>query len=112
LISVTTWIRKNTHNKRGSSLDKEELKDLVKLSITGINALRTMHYSNPEFKSWIKRVKELLVKAYGEDSAEYRRFINAPGKFFVVRTETGMTEEYLRKLDCYENALNSLISEE
>jgi len=92
-------------------LDKEELKYLIKLSITGINVLRTMHYSNPEFKSWLNRVKELLVKAYGEDSAEYRHFINAPGKSFIVRTETGMTEEYLRKLDCYENALSSLINE-
>jgi hypothetical protein len=84
---------------------------MIKLSITGIDILRTMHYSNPEFKAWMKRVKELLIKAYGEDSSEYRHFINAPGKSFIVHTETGMTEEYLRKLDCYESALNSLLIE-
>jgi hypothetical protein len=92
-------------------LDKKELTDLIRLSITGIDVLRTMHYSNPEFKSWMNRVKELLIKAYGENSTEYRHFINAPGKSFIVRTETGMTEEYLRKLDCYESALKSFIGE-
>jgi hypothetical protein len=59
----------------------------------------------------MKRVTQLLKQAYGEDSPEYRRFVNAPGKSFIVRTETGMTEEYLRKLDCYETALKSLVYE-
>ncbi len=93
-------------------MDKKEQADLIKLSIDGINFLRTAHYSNAEFPIWKNRVTELLKKIYGEDSTEYRRFINAPGKAFIVRTETGMTEEYMRKLDCYETALNSLIYEE
>ncbi len=92
-------------------MDKQELTSLIKLSIDGINFLRTLHYSNHEFPAWMNRVKELLIKAYGENSTEYKRFINSPGKSFIVRTETGMTEEYLRKLDCYETALKSLIYE-
>ena len=92
-------------------MDKQEQTDLIKLSIDGINFLRTLHYRNGEFPSWMNRVKELLIKVYGENSTEYKRFINAPGKSFIVRTETGMTEEYLRKLDCYETALKSLIYE-
>ena len=93
-------------------MDKKEQTDLIKLSIDGINFLRTLHYSNREFPSWRTRVTELLAKLYGEDTVEYRRFVNAPGKSFIVRTETAMTEEYLRKLECYESALKSLIYEE
>ena len=92
-------------------MDKEERVKLINMSIDGINFLRTLHYRNAEFPAWMNRVKELLAKAYGENSVEYRRFINAPGKSFIVRTETGMTEEYLRKLDCYETALKSLVYE-
>jgi len=92
-------------------LDKAEQNQLIKLSIDGINFLRTLRYTNGEFPAWRNRVTELLKQAYGENSTEYRRFINAPGKSFIVRTETGMTEEYLRKLDCYETALKSLVVE-
>ncbi len=97
--------------ERGTKVDKAEQTQLIRLSIDGINFLRTLHHSNPEFPSWKNRVTELLKQVYGEDSIEYRRFVNAPGKAFVVRTETGMTEEYLRKLDCYETALKSLVYE-
>ena len=92
-------------------MDKEERGKLINMSIDGINFLRTLHYQNAEFPAWMKRVTELLEKAYGKESIEYRRFINSPGKSFIVRTETGMTEEYLRKLDCYETALKSLVYE-
>jgi hypothetical protein len=92
-------------------MDKQEQTDLIKLSIDGINFLRTLHYGNNEFPAWKNRVTELLIKIYGGDSVEYRRFINAPGKAFIFRTEKGMTEEYFRKLDCYESALKSLIDE-
>jgi hypothetical protein len=92
-------------------LDKEEQVKLITMSIDGVNFLRTLNFRNTEFPAWMARVKELLQKAYGEDSMEYRRFMNAPGKSFIVRTDTGMTEEYLRKLDCYETALKSLIYE-
>lgn len=99
------------NKKRGTKVDKAEQAQLIRLSIDGINFLRTLHYTNGEFPAWMKRVTELLKQAFGEDSAEYRRFVNAPGKAFIVRTETGMTEEYLRKLDCYETALKSLVYE-
>lgn len=92
-------------------MDKEEQVKLIKLAIDSINFLRTQHYMNGEFPAWRTRVSELLQKIYGEDSREYRRFTNAPGKSFVVRTETGMREEYQRKLDCYETALESLVEE-
>lgn len=92
-------------------MDKEEQVKLITMSIDGVNFLRTLNFRNTEFPAWMARVKELLQKAYGEDSMEYRRFMNAPGKSFIVRTDTGMTEEYLRKLDCYETALKSLIYE-
>jgi hypothetical protein len=57
-------------------------------------------------------VTQVLERIYGKDSAEYRRFVNAPGKAFIIRTETAQIEEYHRKLDCYESALKSLIGEE
>jgi hypothetical protein len=90
-------------------VDKTEQVDLIKLAIDGINFLRTLHFANGEFPAWKNRVAQLLQQAYGENSTEYRRFINAPGKSFIVRTETGQFEEYSRKLDCYESALKSLI---
>ena len=93
-------------------MDKAEQKDLIKLSLDGINFLRTQRHNNSEFPAWKNRVSELITQAFGENSAELRRFVNAPGKAFIVRTETGLTEEYLRKLDCYESALKSLIADE
>jgi hypothetical protein len=90
-------------------MDEEQRVKLINISIDGINYLRTLRYHNTEFPAWLERVKELLEKVYGESSAEYRRFINAPGKSFIIRTEIGMTEEYRRKLDCYESALKSLV---
>ncbi len=92
-------------------MDKAEQIQLIKISIDGINFLRTLHHTNGEFPAWKNRVTELLKQSYGEGSVEYKRFVNAPGKAFIVRTETGMTEEYLRKLDCYETALKSLVYE-
>ncbi len=95
--------------ERGTELDKTEQTDLIKLAIDGVNFLRTLHFANGEFPAWRNRVTQLLRQAYGENSTEYRRFINAPGKAFIVRTETGQAEEYFRKLDCYESALKSLV---
>jgi hypothetical protein len=97
--------------KRGPKLDKAEQQDLIKLSIDGINYLRTLRHNNSEFPAWRHRVSQLLDRIYGDNSVEYRRFINAPGKSFVVRTETAMIEEYLRKLECYEAALKTLIDD-
>ena len=93
-------------------VDKSEQAELIKLAIDGINFLRTLHFSNGEFPAWKNRVTQLLQQTYGEGSTEYKRFINSPGKAFIVRTETGQAEEYFRKLDCYESALKSLVGEE
>ncbi|OGO38424.1 MAG: hypothetical protein A2147_10850 [Chloroflexi bacterium RBG_16_57_8] len=93
-------------------MDKQEQVGIIKLSIDGINYLRTLPFHNGEFPAWRERVTQLMGKIYGKDSTEYRRFVNAPGKSFVIRTETGQIEEYHRKLDCYESALKSLIGEE
>jgi hypothetical protein len=90
-------------------LDKTEQVELIKLAIDGVNFLRTQHFANGEFPAWRNRVTQLLQQTYGENSPEYRRFINAPGKSFIVRTETGQFEEYSRKLDCYESVLKSLV---
>lgn len=92
-------------------MDKEEQVKLIKLAIDSINFLRTQHYMNREFPAWRIRVGELLQKIYGDESREYRRFANAPGKSFVIRTETALKQEYQRKLDCYEAALETLIEE-
>lgn len=93
-------------------MDNSEQTELLRLALDGINYLRTLKYHNGEFPAWRDRVVQLLEKMYGKDSAECRRFINAPGKAFLVRTETGQTQEYHRKLDCYEAALKSLIGGE
>ena len=93
-------------------MDKEEQVGVIRLSIDGINYLRTLPFHNREFPAWRERVTQLLEKIYGKDSAEQRRFVNAPGKAFVVRTEQGQRDEYHRKLDCYESVLKGLIGEE
>jgi hypothetical protein len=98
--------------KEPRQLDKQEQVGLIRLSIDGINYLRTLPFHSPEFPAWRERVTQVLERIYGKDSAEYRRFVNAPGKAFIIRTETAQIEEYHRKLDCYESALKSLIGEE
>jgi hypothetical protein len=98
--------------RKGDTLDKQQQVELIRLSIDGIRYLRTLPFHNSEFPAWRERVVQLLDKLYGKESVEYRRFINAPGKSFVVRTQTGQIEEYHRKLDCYESALKTLTGDE
>ncbi len=74
-----------------------------------VEGLRRLHYSNGELRTWTDKVKKLLGTIYGAEANEVRRFDTAPGKSFIVRTETGMTEEYYRKLDCYESVLKGMI---
>jgi antitoxin component HigA of HigAB toxin-antitoxin module len=82
----------------------------LKQAVEEVNYLRTLHFRNGEFTAWKDRVCQMLESAYGKESLEYKRFINAPGKAFIVRTEMGQTEEYHQRLDCYEAALKSLIN--
>lgn len=90
-------------------MDKGKQVEVVKQALEGIYHLRTLHYSNGEFTAWQNRVLQTLDSAYGKESAESRRFVNAPGKAFLVRTETGQAEEYNRRLDCYEEVLKALL---
>ena len=90
-------------------MDKAKQVEQLQQALEGIYHLRALHYSNGEFTAWQNRVSQMLELAYGKDSAECRRFINAPGKAFLVRTETGQEQEYHRRLDCYEEVLKSLI---
>ncbi len=91
-------------------MDKSKEMGLLKQALDEIPSLRTLYYSNGEFKEWKNKVCRLLESAYGQESVEYRRFVNAPGKAFIVRTEMGQEQEYNRQLDCYEEVMKSLIT--
>ena len=91
-------------------MDKAKQVELLKQTLDEIPYLRALHFRNGEFTAWKNKVGKMLESDYGKESAEYRRFVNAPGKAFIVRTETGQEQEYHRCLDCYEEALKSLVS--
>ncbi len=91
-------------------MDKAKQVEQLKEAMEEIYHLRTLHYKNGEFAAWKDRVSKMLGAAYGNESTECHRFINAPGKAFIVRTETGQEQEYQRQLDCYEEAFKSLIN--
>ena len=91
-------------------MDKAKQEELVKQALSEIPYLRGLHYSNGEFKAWNNKVSRMLESAYGSESKEYRRFVNATGKHFVIRTETGLEHEYNWQLECYEDVLKSLVS--
>jgi len=81
----------------------------VKQALEQIPHMKSLPYRNGEYKAWIERVITSLRAEYGVESSEARRFMNAPGKAFVVGTETGREQEYQRQLDCYEEVLKSLL---
>lgn len=91
-------------------MDKANQVEQLQQALEGIYHLRSLHFSNGEFTAWQNRTLQMLESAYGKDTAECRRFINAPGKAFLVRTETGQRDEYDRRLDCYEEMLKSLMN--
>ena len=91
-------------------MDKAKQVELLKQRLDEIPHLRALHFRNGEFTAWKNKVCQILESDYGKDSAEYRRFVNAPGKAFIVGTETGQRQEYHRRLECYEEALKSLIN--
>jgi hypothetical protein len=82
---------------------------LLVQALAEVEGLRRLHYSSGEIGTWTDKVKKLLGRIYGAEAVEVRRFDTAPGKAFIVRTETGMTEEYHRKLDCYESVMKEMI---
>jgi len=91
-------------------LNKAKQVELLKQTLNEIPYLRALHFRNGEFTVWKNKVCQILESDYGKESAEYRRFVNAPGKAFLILTEMGQTQEYHRQLDCYEEALKSLIN--
>ena len=91
-------------------MDKAKQVELLTQALNEIPHLRTLHFRNGEFAVWKNKVCQILESDYGKESAEYQRFVSAPGKAFIVLTELGQTQEYHRQLDCYDEALKSLIN--
>ncbi len=89
-------------------MDKAKQVELLERALDEIPHLRGLHFRNSEFTVWKNKVSRMLESMYGLESTEYRRFANAPGRTFVVRTETGQTQDYQQQLDCYEEVLKSL----
>lgn len=82
---------------------------ILKDALKEMPELRKLRYNNRQLEMWKEKVGRMIESVYGNGSAEYRRFMNAPGKAFVVRTEMGEQQEYHRQLDCYEEVLKALI---
>ncbi len=89
-------------------MDKAKQVELLKQALDEIPHLRTLHFKNGEFAVWKNKVCRILESDYGKESAEYQRFVNAPGTAFIIRTELGQEQEYHRQLDCYDEVLKSL----
>lgn len=82
---------------------------LVKQALAQVPHLQSLPYRNGEFKAWVDRVTAWLKAEYGAESGEVRRFTNAPGRAFVIGTETGKEQEYQRQVESYEEVLKSLL---
>ena len=82
---------------------------LVKQALEQIPHLQSLPYRNGEFKAWVDRVSASLKAEYGAESGEVRRFVNAPGRAFVIGTETGKEQEYQRQVESYEEVLKALL---
>ena len=81
---------------------------MLKQALEQVPHLQGLSYRNSEFKAWVDRVTASLKAEYGVESGEVRRFVNAPGRAFVVGTETGKEQEYQRQLESYEEVLKAL----
>ena len=82
---------------------------LVKQALEQVPHLQSLPYRNGEFKGWLDRTTASLKTEYGAESGEVRRFVNAPGRAFVIGTETGKEQEYQRQLESYEEVLKALV---
>ncbi len=91
-------------------MDKTQQTEMLKQALDEIPSLRARHYSDGALAEWKNKVSRMMETAFGAESTQYRRFINATGTAFIVRTEMGQTQEYHRQLDCYEDVLKSLLS--
>ena len=82
---------------------------MLKQALEQVSHLQGLPYRNGEFKGWLDRTTAALKTEYGAESSEVRRFVNAPGRAFVVGTETGRAQEYQRQLESYEEVLRALL---
>ena len=82
---------------------------VLKQALEQVPHLQGLPYRNTEFKGWVERTTAALKTEYGAESGEVRRFVNAPGKAFVVGTETGKEQEYQRQVESYEEVLKALL---
>ncbi len=90
-------------------MDKAQEIEMLKQALNGITNLRELQFGNRELPAWKDRVSRTLESIYGKESTQYKHFVNASGKAFIVRTAMGQDQEYHRQLDCYEEALKSLL---
>ncbi len=90
-------------------MNKQEIVTQLKKHLAEVPELRKLNHANGEFTQWREGVLKMLEETYGLDSSQHRRFENAPGKSFIVKTELGLQQDYGFKLDCYEGALKTLI---
>jgi len=91
-------------------LNKHEIIAQLKKHVAEVPKLTKLNYANSEFPAWKTSVQRTLTDIYGSDSPQYKRFEDAPGKFFKVDTELGRQQSYTYVLEMHESALNTLIS--
>ena len=91
------------------SFGSSKRETLVKQALEQLRYLQTLPYRNNEFRPWVDKTTAALKAEYGAESIEVRRFVNAPGKAFVVGTETGREQEYQRQLENYEEVLRAMV---
>jgi hypothetical protein len=90
-------------------LNKQEIVTLLKGHLADVAQLRTLNYANGDFPRWKNGVLKTITDIYGSESPQYKRFEDAPGKFFKVDTELGRQQSYAYVLEMHESALNTLI---
>lgn len=91
------------------SFGSSKRETMINQVLEQLRYLQTLPYRNNEYKPWLDKTTAALKTEFGPESAEVRRFTNAPGKAFVVGTETGREQEYQRQLEAYEEALNGFL---
>ncbi len=83
--------------------------NLLRRGLEQIEELKRQSYHNKEYRAWLESFIGSLKLEYGENAREVSRFVAAPGKAFVVGTETGKEQEYQRQLESYEDVVKSLL---
>ena len=90
-------------------MNKQDIAAALKRYLAEVPELRKLNYANNEFPRWKNNVLKTLTDIYGSESPQYKRFEDAPGKFFKVDTELGRQQSYTYVLEMHESALNTLM---